>query len=206
MGAAAEMLGLTFIYACLYTILLNLIGLAIGRFTRPNRIPLGLGIGSIIVLCLTTIMLILNCPCDVFLFMIPSITLTVLNLRYWRIKARDYVPHPNSTTDSWFILGGMGATLAIMVGTLFLSCGAMYPLMNGLMRIEHGRGPANINRDDIKEGMTADEIETMYGKPHQKSSRDGKQDWIYYNGGIGGEIIAIYFGTTNRVERVSRLD
>lgn len=206
MGAAAQMLGLTIFYACVFTILLNLVSLAIGWYLPGNRTPMYLGIGSCIVLALTGVMLVLNSPWDVFLLLVPSVALTIANLALWRRRSRDFIPHPSGNVDSFRILGGLFVALKVMLMTMVASCVAIYPLNYALGYLHHGRGPARINRNDIVKGSTTYEIRSKYGSPHQASERDGRQSWIYYGPGLAPEILEIKFDETNRVVETWILD
>jgi outer membrane protein assembly factor BamE (lipoprotein component of BamABCDE complex) len=203
MGAAAQAFGLMVIGSCFYLFLLNVIGIVISFSRRSNRIPLHLGIASLILAALACLASLNMGGCTIVVFFIPSTVAAALNYGVWRYRYRPVLDSSTGVQVESKPARTFAMVSAILIAMLILSCFGMRPLVSAMGYLANGRGPAQMDRNDIPIGATKEELRSCFGEPHSVYFRGTNDErWHYCTSYLAGDGIGVEFDADGKVAKV----
>jgi hypothetical protein len=90
-----------------------------------------------------------------------------------------------------------GTRLLIVCGLIPLFCCLCPPQV---VRITYGNYPiSSSSRDKVKEGMSADEVRALLGRPHEASTRQEGEFWYYWLDSYSISWFCVRFGSDGHV-------
>ena len=91
-----------------------------------------------------------------------------------------------------------GRTLLLLTALLPLFCCAAPPLS---VRVLYGNFPVMQGAvDQVQQGMSADEVRSLLGTPHERRESEFGQLWHYWTDSFGTRVLYVDFGPDGRVQ------